>query len=290
MGVVILKGRAGNNLRGDLTVISGGVQGGPVEYIIGDLSVLEGYVTGDQRNSGYIFGALDILEGDIQTRQLEAEIAGELSVLDTEGFVASSNRIALEDELPGLEGSFYGGGVAEGELSLLEGEFTGTVPVIGNIDHTGMLLEGNMYGGAEIDFALNALLAGDMQAIAPTIGRISEESKLSILTGSFDAIVPFGADLTGDLETLAGTLEACTDTSGQIQGSLVTLTGNLHTQTEVAGTLEGDLKTLSGYLHAQHSANGDIEGNLSVLISSLGLTGDEPYDYRILRFIRGETR
>lgn len=291
MGVAVLVGKQSNNLRGDLTVLSGDIHARDENLLVSPLAIATGEWTGDQNNLADLAGDLVTLEGTFEGYSSANIIEGELTVLDLEGFITTSNYIAIEDVLPGIEGTFYGGGTVEGELSVLAGELTGTVPTVGNIDHTSIILEGSMSCGAEINFAFSPiLLTGDMSVTVPVIGSINEESKLSILTGSFDAIVPFGADLIGNLSILAGTITAHTDTSAQIQGYLTTLIGDFHTQTEVSGSLAGDTITLSGYMHAQYSVNGDIEGDLSGLISTLGLTGDEPYDYTILRFVRGETR
>lgn len=290
MGIVIFGKNDSNKIQGTLSTISGDLHAKDTNTLIGAVALAEGEWTGDQNNLADITGNLTTLDGVFEGYSSANSIEGELATLTFEGIIATSNCVKLEGDLIYPDIQLYGGGAIDSELepALISGELTGTVPTIGSMSLECPLIEGTLYCGAEFNLE-SVIITGDMTGTVPVVGNFNAESKLSILTGSFDAIVPFGADLVGDLAQPTGVWTAHTDTSGQIQGTLSTLTGNLHAQTESQGSLEGDLQILSGYLHAQHSAVGDIEGDLSVLIPTLGLTSGS-YDYRILRFVRGETR
>lgn len=290
MGVVVLVGKQSNNLRGNLTTISGDLQGGAGNLLAGPVAVIEGSVSADQNNYANIYGWLETISGSLNGYSSANTIEGELAGLeDFPGLTATSNRVVIESELPGIEGAFYGGGAIEGELNLIEGALTGTVPVVGRIEHIGPMITGSMFCGAEINL-VSVLLTGSMSASVPSIGRISGESKLSVISGSLNAIVPFEANLVGELQTLTGTITAHTDVSSQIAGTLNILTGSMHAQTEIAGSLEGELQLLSGYMMGVHSSIGRIEGALSILTPTSGFQDAAVYDYGILRFVRGETR
>ena len=290
MGLVVLVGKIADNISGSLSTISGDLHVQDENLLIGTVAGIEGELSGDQINYATLTDPFQLASGTFIAHSSINVIEGELvGIEELGGFTATSNRVAIESELPGIEGAFYGGGAIGGELALIEGEMTGTVPVVGRIEHSGITLEGSMSCGAEINFT-SVLLNGYMNATVPSVGRIPAESKLSVLTGSFEAIVPFGADLVGELQTLTGTFTAHTDVSSRMAGSMITLTGNIHAQTEVLGTLEGELPLLSGSMAASHSVIGAIEGELATLTSDSVLHDDEDHEYGILRFVRGETR
>lgn len=286
-------------IRGSLSIITGEFQAVYPNYIIGPLSSIEGDVHGDQNNSctiGFAGGCLRNIDDAVPESSFRGyssanKIEGDICPLDPLGdcITATSNCIVLGDDLHHSTIQLFGGGSIADELELVTGEISGTVPSIGTIEHTSIILTGTLYGGIEVKGSLRTI-SGDLEASVPSVCTINSEAKLSILQGNLEAIVPIGAELLTDLAVLTGTITAHTDTSGQITGTIITLEGNIHTQTEIEGDIATNLKTLSGYMSAIHSTRGDIDGNLSILIPTPGFKDGEAYDYRVLRFIRGETR
>lgn len=290
MGIVVLAGKSPSNISGELSTITGDLHVKDENVLAGAVASIEGEFLVDQYNSANIFGWFNTISGSLTAHSSVNVIEGELVNLDLEStIVATSNQVIIESDLLGIEGALYGGGAIEGDFSVLEGELTGTVPSVGRIEHSGVLLEGSMSCGAEINFT-STLLEGSMEASVPSVGRISGEAKLSVLTGSFEAIVPFGADLVGELRTLTGSFTAHTDVSSRVAGTLSRLTGSIHVQTEVSGVIEGEFRALSGHIHAVHSVVGAIEGELASLTPKSSIYDTGVYDYGILRFVRGETR
>lgn len=293
MGISILaKRKSGNELVGSFSTLSGDLHA--YEDIIalsGSLASISGSFQGSY--SADLVGALTILEGSFGVRN-GASIEGSLAQLESsivEGtFEGTSNGVFLEDDLPLIEGVFLGGGSIGGELSLLciEG-FTGTVHSIGNIDLSGPVITGSMYAGGTLS-ATSILLSGDMTAIVPSLGRISETSLLSALNGTLTGSVPVYGTLTGNVAFISGVFTGHSDIRCSIIGTLGNAIGSLTGSVWVNGDLTGELNILSGHVTGILSSVGSLQGNLSVLAPYKGLQDAEVYNYGVLRFIRGETR
>ena len=292
MGISILGGKGGNFIEGLLSTISGDLHIEDIEgFIAWSAPIIDGAFEGTLHYYGDIDGELSTVGGDFWVRNA-ASIEGELSVFAGEGLstlTGSSNCIALEGELFMPTGVLTAGGEIVDDLALMSGVFTGTVPSVGRLDLVSPLVDGELTAGGEI-IVTSIILSGDLHAVVPSVANISGASELSMLAGSFSGSVPIGCEITGTLRMPTGVWTGHTDTSGGIQGTQVVLTGEIHGLTGVNGDLTCSFLTISGYFTGFMSPIGDLVGDLATLNPTPGFQDAEEYQYRVLRFVRGETR
>ena len=289
MGVCILGGGM-YGLIGPLATLSGELQGGQGNYIVSPLS----HISGDfqQWYLADLESPLGLIEGYLWTRN-GASLEGAMPLLETPfagALIGTSDRVALEAELPLIEGTLWGGGSLVGEFSIMEDSaLTGTVPVYGSIEMDGPLITGRLTTGGELCLT-SVTITGTFHAIVPSVGNFNNESELSKITGSFTGKVPIGGDLTGNLARVTGTLTGHPDVSSRISGVLTVLSGSFTGSTQISCELTGELNAPSGNLTGVISTVGNVGGSLVTLLPSSGMEDAEIYDYSVLRFIRGQIR
>jgi hypothetical protein len=294
MGIVVLAPGA-NKVTGDLIPVAGEFSGRYLPYLVGDLPVSGGYVhaawiTGNlEADCPALSGALHIGNGPF--------VEGELPILEdvvgTDSLTGTSNRLALEDELPLLTGELVPGGVMGGELPLWEITLTGIVPSIGVLDADNLPVpEGELFAGASLVANVPGI-GGDAEAIVPTTGTVSGLSILPRVSGYFGAQTPFVCSMSGGLPGIASFMGGYQQPLATLGGSVIpAISGTAAGLAESTGTLSGtviDLDTHNSVFTGDFVPVGNIDGNLSAMVSGSIHDAEEHY-YGVLRHIRGEVR
>jgi hypothetical protein len=281
------------NLDGALQAVNGDCSGSYLPYLDGHLPVLgsNSALHGDW-SAGEITDNVPALSGDAHIGN-GPYVEGELPSLfedrvDIDSLSGTSNRLTLEGELPTLAGELIPGGEMAGELPLWELTLTGEVPVVGSLAGDMPVFRGESFAGAEISGAVPGI-AGDAEAVIPSIGTISELARLPNLSGGFDAEVPFIGVISGDMPGLASFMGGHQDTVASLTGGLTSLTGSLNALTGANGRVTGALTPLRGSLTRLIIPVGNIEGTLPGVITG-NIHDSEEYYYGVLRHVRGQVR
>ena len=296
MGIVVLNGDL-PGFNGELVVVAGECSGGRAPYIEGYVPVF-GNFTSTLHGAwvvGEITDDLPVLSGDTLIGN-GPFIEGELPFIDdvaaVDSLTGTSNKLALEDELPLITGELVPGGELGGELPLWEFTLTGMVPSVGSLTMETPVLHGESFAGAQLTANVPGI-AGYGTATVPTVGTVSSLARLPSLSGNLAAKTPFIGSMSGNMPGLASFMGGYQEPIASLSGGLPrALSGVLSGQAGVNGALTGvltGLDTHNSALTGDFIPVGNIDGTLPGVCAG-NIHDDEDYYYGILRHVRGQVR